>query len=96
MPATNDYRLFPRDKEQLLSEIKRAFDDYDRGLLGNRDFCWLIKHYQANYANSFCQEDKETGEIKVTEPTKKRLGKNRSNRLEMVINSPIQMCTDEI
>lgn len=94
MATVQNYKLFPKDKDELLSEIKKIFDDYDKNRLNNKDFCELLYHYENNYMESFCREDKDTGEVKVTDSTKKRLGKNRSNRLEMVLNCQMFVKSD--
>ena len=82
-----DFKQFPKDKGKMLSEIKRAFDEYDNDNIEDKDFIDLICHYQ-----SYSDEEQWLGNFDSTEgfqikqTTAVKLGQSRSKRLVKILN----------
>lgn len=90
MLTVYDFKLYPKDKGRLISELKRAFDAYDADKMENVEFLKLIGHYRecSEFKKWLGQEESSPpGEFKVDASTKKQLGVQRSNRLELILNT---------
>lgn len=90
-----DFKMYPKDKGKMVSEIRRAFDEYDADNISDVDFISLMQHYQeysqdegwlGQYEPDF-RGGEPVNDFKVSRSTRDRLGKSRTKRLEKMLSN---------
>lgn len=86
-----DYKLYPKNKERLIQEIVKVFDDYDNDELHDDVFIYLIRHYQEysdeeEFIGKYLMDENFTNNFYVNSSFRRKIGKSRSNRLEKILS----------
>lgn len=89
------FKRYPKDKQKMLDEIKRAFNAYDNDEIDDNVFLPLIAHYEeysrdegwlGSY-HSQLEGDHLTDIFVANKATADRLGKKRTRRLEKILKT---------
>lgn len=92
MKGLDDYKKYPANKDKLVKEIKKVFNDYDNDELKDSDFQMLIGHYYQFSADEkmlgeYTMDANLNNEFNVNAATEKILGRNRSRRIEKMLST---------
>lgn len=88
---------YPANKGIMFKELKRAFDAYDNQQISNEEIKSIVLQYNNDFPNTLVKGNPEIVEFDLAESgflaTSNcivKLGKNRANRVERILNDCIK------